>query len=143
MIPCLLDVNVLIALAHEDHDFHAKSRAWFRHEKTRTWATCPFTEAGFVRVLSNPGYQDPPFDILDARAMLAALRQLPGHRFWPVDLALEDAVAPVAARFFGHQQVTDAYLLSLAIRNHGRVVTFDQGLEFLAGEEFAEHVLRL
>jgi toxin-antitoxin system PIN domain toxin len=140
---CLLDVNVLIALAHEDHDFHAKSRAWFRQEKARTWATCPFTEAGFVRVLSNPGYQDPSFDLADAVAMLASLRKLPGHRFWGADFGLEEAIVPVASRLFGHQQVTDVYLLSLAIRNHGKVVTFDRGLGFLAGEEFAERVIRL
>ena len=139
----LLDVNVLIALAHGDHDDHGRAKAWFLREKARPWATCAFTEAGFVRVISNPNYQDPSLDVVEARTMLAALRRLPGHHFWRLDFPIEDAIGPVASRFFGHQQVTDAYLLALAVRNHGKLATFDRGISFLAGEEFADQVVRV
>lgn len=72
--------------------------------------------------------------------MLAELTSLPGHQFWPVDFDFSTAVDPFAARFFGHQQVTDIYLLALAVRNKGKVVTLDQGFESLAGNEFGEFV---
>jgi uncharacterized protein len=137
----LLDVNVLIALAHEDHTAHGRVKRWFRGTADLRWATCPLTEAGFVRVVSNPSFQAPAVDQDDVRAMLAALRALPGHQFWPIDFGFEEAVAPFADRFFGHQQVADVYLLALAIRNRGKLVTLDRGLAFLAGDEFAAKVV--
>lgn len=143
MTAALLDVNVLIALAHEDHTAHLKTKRWFRGAAEMRWATCPLTEAGFVRVVSNPSYQQPAVDQDDARAMLAALRALPGHQFWPIEFGFEEAVAPFAERFFGHQQVADVYLLALAIRKRGKLVTLDRGLTFLAGDEFARHVVLL
>ena len=143
MTAALLDVNVLIALADEDHTAHPKVKRWFRGAAELRWATCPLTEAGFVRVVCNPSYQQPAVDPDDARAMLGALTALPGHQFWPVDFGFEEAVAPFAERFFGHQQVTDVYLLALTIRKRGRLVTLDRGLTFLAGEEFVDRVVLL
>ncbi len=143
MTAFLLDVNVLIALAHEDHVAHGRVKRWFRSAADLHWSTCPLTEAGFVRVVSNPRYQDPAIDAGEALAMLAALRALPGHQFWPIEFGFEDAVTPFAERFFGHQQVADIYLLALAIRKRGKLVTLDRGLTFLAGDEFADTVLLL
>lgn len=134
----LVDVNVLIALAHEDHRSHEKVKDWFRVSPRLRWSTCPLTEAGFVRVVSNPAYQRPAVSLVDALAMLTALRALPGHQFWPLDFGFEEAVAPFADRFFGHQQVTDVYLLALVVRNQGKLVTLDRGLQSLAGAEFLE-----
>jgi hypothetical protein len=51
--------------------------------------------------------------------------------------------APFASRIFGHQQVTDAYLLGLAVKENGVLVTFDRGIKFMAGAEFRENVLIL
>lgn len=143
MTVSLLDVNVLIALVDEDHTAHSKVKRWFRSAAELRWATCPLTEAGFVRVVCNPMYQEPAVNPDDARAMLGALTALPGHQFWPIDFGFEEAVAPLAERFFGHQQVTDIYLLALAILKRGKLVTLDRGLTFLAGDEFAESVVRL
>ena len=143
MTTFLLDVNVLIALADSEHTSHREATRWFRQAKSRTWATCPLTEGGMVRVMASPSYQDPSLDLTDVLAVLAALRKAPGHHFWPIDFGLAEAIAPIEARFFGHQQVTDAYLLALAVRNHGTVVTFDRGLSFLAGQEFKDSVLQL
>ena len=75
--------------------------------------------------------------------MLSRLTQLPGHRFWPMEVAFLDAVRPFSERLFGHQQVSDAYLLGLAIRNKGKLVTLDQAIESLAGSEFRNAVLIL
>ena len=140
MTTFLLDVNVLIALADPQHEFHTRAQTWFRQEKTRSWATCPFTEAGLVRVMSNPSYQDPSLDLGDVLAVLAALRELSGHQFWPIDFGLAEAVEPFADRFFGHQQVGDVFLIALAVRKRGKLVTFDRGIGFLAGEEWKSSV---
>jgi uncharacterized protein len=136
----LVDVNVLIALAHEDHKGHEKIRRWFRDTPNLHWATCPLTEAGFVRIISNPAYQQPAVSLPETLAMLAALRALPGHHFWPIDFAFEEAASPLADRFFGHQQVTDIYLLALAIRHKARLVTLDRGIGSLAGDNFRKFV---
>jgi len=75
--------------------------------------------------------------------MLDRLNQLPGHRFWPVEVTILDAVLPFAERIFGHQQVSDAYLLGMAIQKKGRLVTLDQAIQALAGSEFRNAVVIL
>jgi len=72
--------------------------------------------------------------------MMDLLSQRPGHRFWPMDSTLTEAVQPFRERLFGHRQVTDAYLLGLAIKNKGRLVTLDRGIETLAGKDYRQHV---
>ena len=54
--PALLDVNVLIALFDQEHVHHELSHDWFSDNRRDGWATCPVTENGFLRVLSNPAY---------------------------------------------------------------------------------------
>ena len=72
--------------------------------------------------------------------MIADIARRPGHRFWPMDITLAEAVHPFHERLYGHRQVTDAYLLGLAIKNKGRLVTLDRGVEALAGSEFARYL---
>jgi uncharacterized protein len=139
----LLDVNVLIALVFEDHVAHRTVKRWFQQSGARHWATCPLTEAGFVRIVSNPRFSEPPLHIDEALAMLNRLGQLPGHSFWPMEAAFLDAVGPFAERLFGHQQVSDAYLLGVAIRKKGKLVTLDRAIQALAGNEFGNAVVIL
>ena len=96
-----------------------------------------------MRVVANPAYQVPAVRLDEALAMLSALKAIPGHEFWPIEFGFEEAVGPFAARFFGHQQVSDVYLLALSVRMRGGLVTLDRGVAFLAGEEFSDHVLLL
>jgi len=141
--PFLLDVNVLIALVFQGHIAHRTVKRWFQQSGAKHWATCPLTEAGFVRVVSNPKFSHPALHIDEALAMLDRLNQLPGHRFWPVEVAFLDAVRPFAERLFGHQQVSDAYLLGMAIQKKGRLVTLDRAIRALAGSEFRNAVVIL
>ncbi len=136
----LLDVNVLIALLHEEHVAHRKARRWFEESKDKGWATCALTQAGFVRISSNPRFSDHPPDIREALAMLSVITRLPTHRFWPIDFDLQEAIAHFQDRLYGYRQLTDAYLLALAIKNRGHLVTLDRGIEALAGTEFAHYV---
>ncbi len=78
-----------------------------------------------------------------AAAILASFAEHPGYRYWPIADSWITLTAPFSARIFGHQQVTDAYLLGLAIKEHGVLVTFDSGFGLLAGAEYSRnlHVL--
>ncbi len=137
----LLDVNILVALADDAHISHKKATAWF-NSSAKDWGVCPLTEAGFVRVVTNPGYSG-PFTMEEALEVLTTMRALPGYRFWPISQSWAELVAPFSARLFGHQQVTDAYLLGLAVEKTGTLVTMDKTIKVLAGAEFERHVLVL
>lgn len=125
----LLDVNALVALAWDSHVHHAAMREWFAAEAPSGWATCPITESGFVRVSSNPKVLPSAIGISAARSVLAALRDLDGHRFVVDDVSIIDPDVPELA---GYRQVTDAHLLTLARRTGMRLVTFDAGILTLA-----------
>ncbi len=143
MTPFLLDVNVLVSLVRPKHSDHGKVMQWFRSSGRKQWATCALTEAGFVRVVSNPRFTSADIDVGEALQILSELTALQGHQFWPLDFGFAEAAKLIEERFFGHQQVTDTYLLALAIRNKGKLVTQDRGILFLAGDEFAENVVLL
>ena len=136
----LLDVSVLIALVREDHSAHKVTTRWFRHLDGRHWATCPLTEAGFVRIISNPGFLERPPEVNEAILMLRALTSLPGHQFWTMDVGFAEAIKGMEEKLFGHQQVTDAYLLGLAIRKKGKLATLDRGILTLAGAELSNNL---
>jgi len=67
----------------------------------------------------------------------------PRYGYWEINKSWVELTAPFASRIRGHQQVTDAYLLGLAIKEKGVLVTFDKGLQYLAGAEFRQNVLLL
>ena len=131
----LLDVNVLVARFWEPHIFHHKVRAWMATHEHEGWATCPITEAGLVRTLSNPGFspQGPrPAEAL--HWMAESLREDPNHQFWADDLPVAAACEETISQLHGFKQLTDAYLLGLAIHKKGRLLTLDQRMLALAGE---------
>jgi len=142
-VASLLDVNVLVASVYEWHSSHKQAHAWWRQSSGRPWASCSLTEAGFVRIISSRSFHQNPVAVGEAIQLLAELTQRPGHRFWPMDINLQDTVQPFEKRLVGHQQVTDAYLLGLAVQNRGQLVTLDRGIEALAGSEFGKHLLVL
>lgn len=123
----LLDVNVLIALFDTDHSLHAPALAWFSRHAGNGWASCPITQNGFLRVMSHPGYANTmPVRVLMER--LAAATRAPQHEFWSDDLTLLDAKVADPARIHGPRQLTDVYLLALAVHHAGQFVTFDQSV---------------
>ena len=136
----LLDVNLLIALVREDHVAHKSAKRWFAEVGSQSWATCAMTEASFVRIISSPRFLAHPPDIAEALRMLEILTRLPGHHFWMSEVGFVKAVEPLMERFFGHQQVTDAYLLGLAISKKGKLATLDRGFKLLAGGKLRDHL---
>jgi uncharacterized protein len=118
----LLDTNVLLALAWPNHQHHAEAHAWFRAKSRSGWATCSFTQLGFVRLSSNPAYASNAVPPSDAATLLREWTRQSKHVFWPSPSADDPKIY---ARAVGHQQVNDAWLVEVARRNSGRLVTLD------------------
>jgi len=129
----LLDVNVLIAAAWPTHQSHATVQQWLGRHARQGWATCPLTQGAFVRIVSNPAFSPNALTPRDALALLEANLRHPDHRFWEDDISFVLAVEPLAERIVGHQQVSDAYLLGLAIHKKGKLVTLDKAVSALLG----------
>jgi toxin-antitoxin system PIN domain toxin len=131
---CLLDVNVLIALLWPPHEAHRRAQRWFAKNAEQGWATCAITQAGFLRVVSNPAFSPRGVSPRDALEVLQGSLQHRAHRFWTEDIGVGEAVGRFGRRLLGHQQITDAYLLGLAIHKGGRVATLDSGIGSLLQE---------
>ena len=122
----LFDVNVLIALLDAGHLHHRRATEWLADNRRAGWASCPVTQNGCIRILSQPAYPNAqPAAQVAARLGEAAADR--SHAFWPDSISLlEDRLD--WSRILGPRQVTDAYLLALAVENDGRFVTFDRGV---------------
>jgi toxin-antitoxin system PIN domain toxin len=130
--PALLDANLLIALLWPSHEHHDLAHRWFGARRERRWATCPLTELAFVRIVSNPTFSKEALSPANAVSLLGHNLSRAGHRAWPDDVNVVEALAPSASRLQGHRQLTDMYLLSLAFRRKGVLATFDARLRGLA-----------
>lgn len=131
MSRALLDINVLLALLDSDHVDHGTAHDWLDEGVKDGWASCAITQNGFVRVVSQPRYPSP----VSPAVAIDLLRQAchgGDHEFWPCDLSLLDGKVVDAPRLHGPRQVTDAYLLALAVAHGGRLVTFDRSLPLSA-----------
>ena len=139
----LLDVNVLIGLAFPSHSSHQRAHSWFRQEPDRLWATCPLTQAGFLRVASR-ALGGSRGAVQKALGGLERNCQSPGHEFWPADVDLRDLNDSQRLRLIGPNQIADMQLLLLAYRRRGQLATFDTGLRELAsGGRYASSLLVL
>ncbi|HXW07670.1 MAG TPA: TA system VapC family ribonuclease toxin [Vicinamibacterales bacterium] len=124
--PALLDLNVLIALFDPDHVHHEPAHDWFAQSRHRGWATSPLTENGLVRVLSNPRYGATVQRAGDILTRLASFCESGHHHFWAGTVSLREETL-FARRFIsGHRQLTDIYLLAIALKHGGRLATFDR-----------------
>ncbi|MBI4906692.1 MAG: PIN domain-containing protein [Acidobacteria bacterium] len=140
----LLDVNVLVALFHARHVHHDAAHRWFRANAWSGWATCPTTINGAVRILSNAAA-----GLVDARPNEVARRlelfcRHQSHEFWPEGLCLLDSNLFRLEFLQGRRQITDAYLLALAVKQKGQIVTFDAAVPWRAVRNASEgHILLL
>lgn len=127
----LLDVNVLLALLDRDHVDHERARAWITQHIEQGWASCAITQNGFVRVVSQPRYPS-PISVSHAIDLLTGATHTRYHEFWPCAVSILDSDAIERSRLHSPKQVTDAYLLALAVAQAGRFVTFDQSIALTA-----------
>ncbi len=128
----LLDTNGLLALAWPNHQHHAKAHEWFATQAKRGWATCAFTQLGFVRLSSNPAYSREAVSPQEAAALLRQWTRHKAHHFWSSPAADMPAIY---LRALGHQQVNDAWLVEVARKNKGRLITLDTHLSAHAVED--------
>lgn len=127
----LLDVNVLIALLDSDHAHHARAKSWLKENIRHGWASCPLTQNGCIRIMSQPGYPN----ALPAAAVaerLAAATATNHHAFWPDAVSMLDAGRIAWNAVLGSRQVTDVYLLALVLQQDGRLVTLDRAVPLKA-----------
>jgi len=123
----LLDVNVLIALLDAAHVHHMRARLWLEQEIDQGWASCPLTQNGCLRIMAQPSYPEAfPLPVIAQRLSRALAH--PAHRFLADDYSLLDASSLNWAEMLGHRQITDSYLVGLAVRHQCRLVTFDARL---------------
>jgi hypothetical protein len=124
MTTYLLDVNLLLALTDPMHIHHKSAHHWFVEKGQQAWATCPLTENGFIRIASHPNYPNRPGDVAAVLAIFRQLREAPGHRFWPDDISILQILE--SDLIVTHAQITDVYLLGLAVHKRGKLATLDQ-----------------
>ena len=136
----LLDTNLLIPLLWPRHTERALVVRWFAENGRGCFATSSFTQTGFLRLASSAQVMKEPYSVLEARELLRRLTLEPGHAFWPTTIDVFEATKNFEMRLHGPKQVTDAYLLGLAIHYGGKLATMDKRIVHLAGPECAEHV---
>lgn len=129
----LLDINVLIALMDPDHVFHDRAHQWWKGQSKIGWASCPLTENGVVRIMSNPGYSKVskfrPGELIKQLDLFVSQSD---HEFWPDDLSLRDKTAFSRDRIYSARVITDVYLLALAVKHRATLATFDQSIAVTA-----------
>ena len=122
----LLDINVLIARQDADHQHHESVARWMHAQSGSGWATCPITENGFVRILGQPTYPGwPGTPQLSATALRQLIETIPGHEFLPDEVSILDPGLAASFKDVAAREVTDLYLLALAVHHGVRFATMD------------------
>jgi uncharacterized protein len=124
----LLDVNILIALLDPSHIDHNRVHDWFAATGRHSWATCPLTENSVLRIIGSVRYPNSPGSAAVVAALMQELQSLPGYTFWPDNISLLDAQRLDMTRLLTTAQVTDSYLLALAVAHGGQLATLDRRL---------------
>ncbi len=137
----LLDVNVLIALIDPDHIAHDRVHRWFERHGADEWASCPLTENGVIRIVGAASYTEPPLGCARVTESVQALCAAPGHDFWPDDLSLINSRHVDTSKLLTSRQITDTYLLALAVAHGGKLATLDRRLSTAAVKGGAEALL--
>ncbi len=127
----LFDVNMLLALFQPDHVHFDRAQEWWSAHRQYGWASCPLTQNGFARIVSQQSYPK-PLSTAEAIGLLAEQIDRTDHVFWPDDLSIADQTAFDPRGILGPNQITDAYLLALAVKHGGRLATLDHGVSLRA-----------
>lgn len=125
MTRSLLDINVLVALFDAQHIHHRNAHRWLANNIETGWASCPLTQNGCIRILSQPAYPSPVTPV-EAASRLREACDTQWHEFWPDDVSVIDESAIHWRHVLGSRQITDVYLLTLAVKHKGQLVTLDR-----------------
>ncbi len=127
----LLDANALIALGWPTHEHHPRMVRWFRQHARAGWATTAFTQSAFVRIVSQPAFSGRSISIGEVAGLLLRNTAHPKHRLVAMNFGFADVLGACTGGILGHRQITDAWLLTAAIRSGMKLLTFDTGIEHL------------
>lgn len=127
----LLDANALIALGWPTHEHHPRMMNWFSQHARAGWASTAFTQSAFVRIVTQPAFSGRPIAVSEVAELLLRNTAHPKHRLVALDFGFADVWAACTGGILGHRQITDAWLLTAAIRNRMKFLTFDSGIEQL------------
>ena len=142
MLP-LYDINVLIAMIDNEQAQHETAITWHDEHAASGWATCPITQNGLIRIMSQPAYTRP----LTTRQVTERLHEATlasNHYFLADNVSLADPAVVAFDALLSHKTITDIYLLALAISHNARFITFDHGISLRAVVGAAEcHLVKL
>jgi hypothetical protein len=138
----LLDANALIALCWPTHEHHSRMLAWFRQHAGNGWATTALTQGAFVRIISQQVFAGRSVSIGEVAELLLRNTAHPAHRFVALDFGFDQVLVACTGGMLGHRQVTDAWLLTAAMRSGMKFLTFDTGVgQLLAtADERSKHL---
>ena len=141
----LLDANALIALGWPAHEHHTHMFAWFRQHARHGWASTALTQGAFVRIVSQQAFSGSAIAVSEVAEMLLRNTAHPKHRLLPLDFGFAEVMVACTGGILGHRQITDAWLLTAAIRAGVRLLTFDSGITQLlaSAREREAHVVVL
>jgi toxin-antitoxin system PIN domain toxin len=141
----LLDAKALIALGWPTHEHHPRMVRWFRQNARAGWATTAITQSAFVRIVSQPAFSGRSIAISEVAELLLRNTAHPKHRLVAMDFGFADVMGACTGGILGHRQVTDAWLLTAAIRGGMKLLTFDTGISQLLSndQERAKHLAML
>ena len=141
----LLDANALIALAWPAHEHHPRMIGWFRQHARAGWASTAFTQSAFVRIVSQPAFSGRAIAIGEVAELLLRNTAHPKHRLVALDFGFADVLGACTGGILGHRQITDAWLLTAAMRSGMQLLTFDAGItQLLANaQERGKHLTLL
>jgi toxin-antitoxin system PIN domain toxin len=128
----LYDVNVLLALFDAEHTQHTSALSWHDANASMGWATCPITQNGLLRIMSQPSYTHPiPLASVADRFRESATEDA-HHQFIADDISVVDRSIVRQNALLRPSALTDIYLLALAFKHNARLVTFDRGISISA-----------
>jgi len=122
----LLDVDVLIALLDRQHEAHSRVHQWLGENRSTGWASCPLTERGCLRIMTDSRYPA-RVSAVEVLGRLFTAKHVGNYEFWPDDLSMTDALI-FDRGSFRHQEATEVYLLALATKRGGRLLTFNKSI---------------
>lgn len=137
----LFDVNALLALGDLKHPSHFKVAKWKDSNPGIGWATCPITENGFVRIISQPSYKNTNLNAAEALLALQKICTDPFHEFWPDEISIRENLP--CDKVPGPKAVTDLYLLALAVHKNGKLASLDTRIDptLIPGGQEAFHLI--
>lgn len=112
------------------HIHHEAAHHWFAAKGRLGWATCPITENGFLRIASHPNYPNRPGDVPVMMVILRQFCTVGHHQFWIEDVSIRNLLQP--GILIPHSQITDVFLLGLAVHKGGTLATFDRQISTTA-----------